>query len=322
MPDLLRLIPTQLPRLDVRSLADILIVASLIYGLLMMIKDTTAVMLVRGLVILVLGGALLSNQFNLPVLGWLIRSSIPALLVAIPILFQPELRRALEQVGRFGAHLPHRREISSHARVIEVIAVGARRLSDRRWGALLVLERDTALGEYAATGVELDAVLTVDLLEQIFHPNTRLHDGAAIIRSERVLAAGCLLPLAESLGTGQLLGTRHRAAVGISEQTDAVVVVVSEETGLISIANSGRLVRSMDEAKLRKVLAILLRSGSPGAPTWLRPGRGGEQSPAGARPGPARSSTGGAILAPLTFVAGPLVSRIGEWIGRGGSDLR
>src|SRR5215216_3815385 len=126
MPELLREIPSQFPGLDARSLADILIVASLIYGLLMMIKDTTAVMLVRGLVILILGGALLSNQFNLPILGWLIRSSIPALLVAIPILFQPELRRALEQVGRFGTHLPHRREISAHARVIEVIAVGAR----------------------------------------------------------------------------------------------------------------------------------------------------------------------------------------------------
>ena len=322
MPELLRVIPSELPRLDVRALADILIVASLIYGLLMMIKDTTAVMLVRGLVILILGGALLSSQFNLPILGWLIRSSIPALLVAIPILFQPELRRALEQVGRFGGHLPHRREISAHARVIEVIAVGARRLSDRRWGALMVLERDTALGEYAATGVELDALLTVDLLEQIFHPNTRLHDGAAIVRGERVLAAGCLLPLAESLGSGQLLGTRHRAAVGISEQTDAVVVVVSEETGVISIANNGRLVRGMDEAKLRKVLSILYRPSVGGAPGWLRPGRGAERSPAGSQPGPARGTTLGVLLVPLAFVAGPLLARVGEWLGRGGPELR
>lgn len=322
MPDLIRLIPSQFPGLDVRSLADILIVASLIYGLLMMIKDTTAVMLVRGLVILVLGGALLSNQFNLPVLGWLIRSSIPALLVVIPILFQPELRRALEQVGRFGPRLAHRREITAQGRVIEVVAVGARRLADRRWGALMVLERDTALGEYAATGVELDALLTVDLLEQIFHPNTRLHDGAAIIRGDRVLAAGCLLPLAESIGSGQLLGTRHRAAVGISEQTDAVVVVVSEETGLISIANNGRLVRGMDEAKLRKVLAILLRSGAPGARTWLRPGRAAEQGSAGAGTQRTQRPSPGAILAPLALVAGPLVARLGAWLGRGGPELR
>ena len=317
MDELLRMLPEALPRLDVRALADILIVASLIYGLLMMIKDTTAVMLVRGLVILVLGGALLSNQFNLPMLGWLIRNSIPALLVAIPILFQPELRRALEQLGRFGVHLPRGYEISSQSRVIETVAVGARRLSERRWGALIVLERDTALGEYAATGVQLDALFTVELLEQIFHPNTRLHDGAAIIRGERVLAAGCLLPLAESLGSGQFLGTRHRAAVGITEQTDAVVVVVSEETGGISIANNGRLVRSVDEAKLRKVLSILYRPALGGPPSWLRPGRAAERPTAGPQSGARRGTSVGAVLAPFSLGIGLVVARVAEWLGRG-----
>lgn len=308
MDALLRELPAELPRLDLRALADILIVAALIYGLLMMIKDTTAVILVRGLAILVVGGAVVSNIFSLPVLGWLVKSSIPALLVAVPILFQPELRRALQQVGLAGGLIPHGERQGSQARLVDVIAVGARRLADRRWGALLVLERETGLGEFAATGVEIDAKLSVDLLEQIFHPNTRLHDGAAIIRGERVLAAGCLLPLAESFGSGEVLGTRHRAAVGISQQTDAVVVIVSEETGGVSIANQGRLVRNMDEAKLRKVLGILYRPAlAEDLSRFLRPG--------GSSQAAARAS---GLLAPL-WVA---TSTVFSWFGRGGNRLQ
>jgi uncharacterized protein (TIGR00159 family) len=302
-----RELPATLPRLDLRALADILVVGALIYGLLMMIKDTTAVILVRGLAILVVGGALVSNLFNLPVLGWLVRSSIPALLVTVPILFQPELRRALQQIGLVGGLIPHGERSGGHARLVDSIAVGAKRLADRRWGALIVLERDTALGEFAATGVEIDAKLSVDLLEQIFHPNTRLHDGAAIIRDERVLAAGCLLPLAESIGAGEVLGTRHRAAVGISQQTDAVVVIVSEETGGVSIANQGRLVRNMDEAKLRKVLSILYRPAlADDLSRFLRPG--GSSS---------RTARASGLLAPL-WVA---TSTVCSWFGRGGNRL-
>ena len=307
MEALLRQVLAELPRLDLRALADIAIVAALIYGLLMMIKDTTAVTLVRGLAILVVGGALLSNIFNLPVLGWLVRNSIPALLVAIPILFQPELRRALEQVGRAGGLIPHGERAGTYARLIDVVAVSARRMSERRWGALIVLERDTALGEFAATGVEIDARLSVDLIEQIFHPNTRLHDGAAIVRGDRVLAAGCLLPLAESLASGEALGTRHRAAIGISAQTDAVVVVVSEETGGISIANNGRLVRNMDEVKLRKVLSILYRPAlAEDISRFLRPGSS------------TRSSTRAAGIFGPVWVA---TSNVLSWLGRGGSRV-
>jgi diadenylate cyclase len=272
---------------------------------------------------LILGGAVISNVFNLPMLGWLVRSSIPALLVVIPILFQPELRRALEQIGR-GLNLLHTTGTvpGPQSPLIEVIAVGARRLSERRWGALVVLERETALGEYAATGVEIDALLSVELLEQIFHPNTRLHDGAAIVRGERLLAAGCLLPLAESLAAGQVLGTRHRAAVGITEQTDAIVVVVSEESGQISIANNGRLVGNLDEAKLRKVLSILHRPAlTEDLSRWLRPSRSSARTPAGT----ASSGTGtrvGGILAPLGIALGVLLGRLGEWLGRGGPGAR
>jgi diadenylate cyclase len=350
MDSLINLLPAELPRVDVRGLADILIVAALIYGLLIMIKDTTAVMLVRGLAILVLGGAVVSNLFNLPVLGWLIKNSIPALLVAIPILFQPELRRALEQVGRAGGLLHSSGVTISQSRLIEVVAVAARRLAERRWGALIVLERETALGEYAATGVELDGLLSVDLLEQIFHPNTRLHDGAAILRGERLLAAGCLLPLAESHTAGHLLGTRHRAAIGITEQTDAIVIVVSEETGQISIANNGRLVRNMDEAKLRKVLSMNYRPAlGDDLSRWLRPskptkppspaqaetatradgpsvaGRASHSSADSKRPNSGQRTprgSGHALIAPVALALGMLLSRLAEWFGRGGPGVR
>jgi diadenylate cyclase len=188
-------------------------------------------------------------------------------------------------------------------------------MSERRWGALVVLERETALGEYAATGVEIDALLSVEMLEQIFHPNTRLHDGAAIIRGERILAAACVLPLTETLGGGAILGTRHRAAVGITETTDAIVVVVSEETGQISIANKGRLVRNLDEAKLRKVLQILYRPeelqrvlGS-GPPT----GSDGPPSTNGTAGGDGQGTTSGSggALAPISHLFGRVFSRLG-----------
>lgn len=309
--------PSEIPRLDLRGLTEILIVAALIYGLLMMIKDTTAVMLVRGLATLILGGALISNLFNLPILGWLIRNSIPALLVAIPILFQPELRRALQQIGRAGRLLPHTTAAGGQSHVNEVIAVSARRLSEQRWGALIVIERETALGEYAATGVELDGLLSVDLLEQVFHPNTRLHDGAAIVRGSRLLSAGCVLPLSETIRVGQPLGTRHRAAVGITEQTDAIVVVISEQSGQISIANNGRLVGNMDEAKLRKVLGILYRPPlSEDLSRFLRPDKA--PSSADAR----TAARAGGFLALLSIAVGVLITRLNDLFGRGGPGAR
>jgi diadenylate cyclase len=191
--------------------------------------------------------------------------------VAVPILFQPELRRALEQVGRAGGLLPHPSALSGSGRVVDVVAVAARRLSERRWGALLVLERETALGEYAQTGVEIDGSLSVELLLNIFFPNSPLHDGAVIIRGDRLVAAGCVLPLAELQTNSVHYGTRHRAALGITEQTDAMTVVISEESGRISLANNGRLVANLDEGKLRKVLGILYRAPvGEQLPAWIR----------------------------------------------------
>lgn len=271
MDGLLRAVGTALAQLEWRSVADILIVAGIIYWLLTLIRGTTAVMLIRGIVTLIVAGTILAYLFNLTVLTWLLRNSIPALIVAVPILFQPELRRALEQVGRAGGLIPHAPVLTNSAHVIDVVAVAARRLSERRWGALMVLERETGLAEYAQTGVQIDGALTVELLLNVFYPNSPLHDGAVIIRGDRLVAAGSVLPLAETHTTHTLHGTRHRAAAGITEQTDAVSIVVSEESGRISLANHGRLSASFDEAKLRKVLGILLRpTVGEQLPPWFR----------------------------------------------------
>lgn len=282
---------------DPRTIIDIFIVAGVLYWLLSLISGTTAATLVRGILILLVFGFVLSSAFNLVMLGWLLRSAIPALLVAVPILFAPELRRALEQLGRAGRFIPRASTVSPAARVADTVATTARQLSDRRWGALIVIERGTALGEYVESGVPIDGLISVDLLLSIFYPNSPLHDGAVIVRGERVVAAGVVLPLAQS-ATIEHVGTRHRAAVGITERTNAVAVIVSEETGGISIANTGRLVRNLGEARLRKVLEMLDRAAQPPqAPSWrtfldnLR-GGGNGRGPGGGNSPPAVKDPG------------------------------
>lgn len=258
-------------RLDLRSLIDIAIVSGLLYWLLSLISGTSAATLVRGILVLLTVGFVLSNVFNLIMLGWLLRNAIPAMLVAVPILFAPELRRALEQLGRAGWWLPRSPVVSPTTRVADTVAVAAQRLAERRWGALIVIERGTPLGEYAQTGTPIDGVVSADLLLNIFYPNTPLHDGAVIVRGDRVVAAGVVLPLAQSVSM-EHVGTRHRAAIGITERSDAIALVVSEETGRISIANAGRMVRNLTEAHLRRVLTILERSpaGGPFPPARAR----------------------------------------------------
>jgi diadenylate cyclase len=243
-----------------RALVDIAIVTIVLYWLLTLISGTSAATLVRGILILLTLGFALSNLLNLTMLGWLLRNSLPAMLVGVPILFAPELRRALEQLGRAGSLIPRTPPVSPATKVADVVATAAQRLADRRWGALIVLERGTALGEYAQSGIRIDGLLSVDLLLNIFYPNSPLHDGAVILRGDRLVAAGSVLPLAES-ATVEHVGTRHRAAIGITERSDAIAVVVSEETGAVSIANAGRMVRNLGHARLRKVLAILDRTG-------------------------------------------------------------
>jgi diadenylate cyclase len=268
-------------RFGVRDLLDIAIVALVLYWLLSLISGTSAATLVRGILILLTVGFVLSNAFNLTMLQFLLRNSIPALIFAIPVLFQPEIRRALEQLGRAGSLFPRTTVISPNTRLAETIARAAQQLAERRFGALLILERSTPLGEYASKGVAMDALLSSELLLNIFWPNTPLHDGAVIVHGDRVVAAGVVLPLATS-PTVEHIGTRHRAAIGITEISDAIAVVVSEETGTISLANAGRMVRNLGEARLQKVLSILDRSGAgvngSGRPVHL-PGLGRLREP-------------------------------------------
>jgi uncharacterized protein (TIGR00159 family) len=251
-------------RFGVSAALDIAIVALVLYWLLSLIAGTSAATLVRGILILLTVGFVLSNVFNLTMLQFLLRNAIPLLIFAIPVLFQPELRRALEQLGRAGSLIPRTTAVSPNTRTAEIIARAAQELAERRFGALLVLERATPLGEFASKGVAIDALLSSELLLNIFWPNSPLHDGAVIIHGDRVVAAGVVLPLAQS-PTVEHMGTRHRAAIGITEISDAIAVVVSEETGTISLSNAGRMVRNLGEARLQKVLSILDRSSNNGA---------------------------------------------------------
>jgi diadenylate cyclase len=259
-------------RFGISSVLDIAIVALLLYWLLSLIAGTSAATLVRGILTLLALGFFLSNVFQLTMLQFLLRASIPALIFAIPVLFAPELRRALEQLGRAGSLIPRTNVISTNTRLADTVAAAAQQLAERRFGALLVIERSTPLGDFSASGVGVDALLSSELLLNIFWPNSPLHDGAVIIRGDRVVAAAIVLPLARS-PTVEHMGTRHRAAIGITEVSDAIAVVVSEETGNISLANAGRMVRNLSEPRLRKVLSILERgaAGSNGRGPGPRP---------------------------------------------------
>ncbi len=219
-------------------------------------QGTRAVTLVRGILLVAFAGVLASNFLQLTAVTWLIRNSIPALLVAIPVIFQPELRRALERLGRPQTLLMSRRNTTS-TQFIALLSRASGALSKSGLGALIVIERHTGLQEYIDTGVQLDAEVSLDLLLTVFHKGTPLHDGAVIIRDERILAAACTLPLSENPDLERELGTRHRAAVGITESTDAIAIVVSEETGIISVAQNAHLTRYLDEGNLNRLLTNL-----------------------------------------------------------------
>lgn len=241
-----------LGHLTLSSALDILLVALIFYGLFYLVQGTRAVTLLRGTVILILLAILASSVFQLTAFNWLVRNSIPALLVAIPVIFQPELRRALERLGRPGMLLARRN--ASTAQTINTIVRATSQLSERGFGALIVLEQTTGLQDFVDTGVLLDARLSDDLLCTIFSKHSALHDGAVIIREDRVVAAACMLPLSENDTLARELGTRHRAALGVTEGTDAIAVVVSEETGQVAVAHNGRLVRHLDEGELSRLL--------------------------------------------------------------------
>ena len=252
--------------LDWLAVLDILLVTLVIYGLLALVRGTQAVVLLRGIIILAVATVLLTSFLQLPAFSWLLRNSLPALLIAVPVIFAPEIRRALERLGRAGAGININTREAEMEQVVEAIAAAAVRLSERRHGALIVIERQVGLKDRADTGVHLDAAVTVELLVQIFYPNTPLHDGAVILKGPRIQAAACIMPLTSGENiTDRQMGLRHRAALGISEVSDAVAVVVSEETGAISVAHNGRMIQRLDAARLRHILAAFYRPRGSGS---------------------------------------------------------
>jgi diadenylate cyclase len=261
MQDLLNTIRENLSRLDWRAAVDILLIAAIIYWVLLLLRRTTAMSVLRGIAFIFIGAFVLARVFDLKVLSFLLRNSFIAVLIGIPIVFQPELRRALERLGRTGRRAWLGR--ANYDQVIDAVAGAACNLASARHGALMVLERETGLEDYIDTGVRVDAAPSVELLQGIFFPNSPLHDGAVILRENRVVAAACTLPLAEESGKS-MFGTRHRAALGISERTDAVSVVVSEETGQVSVASNGRMLQRLDETRLRATLQTILGGAAAG----------------------------------------------------------
>jgi diadenylate cyclase len=241
-------------RLTWLSVVDVLLVALIFYGLLRLFQGTQAVSLLRGILVVALVVAMATALFPLTAFSWLLRNSLPVILVAIPVVFQPELRRALERLGRTNPLLGRSAPADVAQRVIYEIVRAVEMLAREKTGALIVLEGETGLEEHIESGQRIDGRVSARLLTTIFFPNTALHDGAVIIRGDRLVAAGCVLPLTARALSDSSLGTRHRAAVGITEQNDALAITVSEETGIVSIARNGRIVRRLDSQRLRRIL--------------------------------------------------------------------
>ncbi|MFD2608575.1 diadenylate cyclase CdaA [Deinococcus taklimakanensis] len=264
---------TPIGQVNVQDVLDIVLVAFLVYQGYLLLAGTRAVNVVRG--ILVFAGVWFAARLlGLTTLSYLLGRAGTVGLFALIVLFQPELRAALERVGR-----PRGREGADSGATLQTLARAMDRLAERKTGALIAIERQTPLGEYAATGVTLDAVVSVPFLEALFARNAPLHDGGVIVQGSRVVAAGCLFPLQSSDGTYRRYGTRHRAALGLSELTDAVVLVVSEERGSMRIALGGRLGPDLNGAELREKLRELVYE-QPSPPSRTAP-------PAPQEPGPA-----------------------------------
>jgi len=244
-----------LATIGILDIVDIAVVAYFLYTLYQILKNTRAATLVKGLLILLII-MMGSRWMNLHVITWLMEKSMTVILVALPVVFQPELRRALEQIGRGkwfhkgGSELDE----AEFETMLSNVTNATVAMSRRKLGALMVFERNTGLEERIETGTAVDGLLSEALLLNIFEKDTPLHDGAVIIRGKRIVAASCLLPLTENRNLSQDLGTRHRAGIGVSEQSDAVVLIVSEETGTISIARNGELIRYLHADDVREIL--------------------------------------------------------------------
>jgi diadenylate cyclase len=249
---------------------DVAVVAFLLYQLLRLLRGTQGTQILVGLVLLAVVGVV-ATQLNLVLLSWLFKNAGFFILIGVIVMFQPELRRALDQIGRLGklgrplsgySTRLYSQAISEAIRAVE-------RLSVRKNGALIAVERDVGLEDYAATGVKINGEISAEFLQSIFYPNSPLHDGAVIVRGNRIIAAGCLLPLPEEGAVRERLGTRHRAALGLSLASDALVLVVSEETGAISVIEEGKITKNLDGDGLRRVVSVKVPSPVPNGNGFL-----------------------------------------------------
>jgi diadenylate cyclase len=248
-----------LPDINLINILDILVVAVLVYLLMLQLRGTRAVQLIKGLIVLLVV-ATVSSWLGLYTINWIMNKIMAMVIVAIPVVFQPELRRALERLGRgkfFARHLYFLGEEAA-GRMTNELTRAMISMSKRKMGGLIVMEQETGIYDYMETGIKIDALVSGELLLNIFTPSTPMHDGAIIIRGDRVAAAGCFLPLSENPDLDKDLGTRHRAGIGITEHSDALVLIVSEESGIISAAHEGRLTRNLDENSLRELLTATL----------------------------------------------------------------
>ncbi len=245
-------------RLGPNALLDIALTSVLIYGVFRLVQGTRAVRVVVGVVLLYVI-FIVAQALDLVLLTSIMQTGAVVGLVALVVIFQPELRRGLDRLGRVGSlRWLGPSDATSHQRVAAILATAAATLSKRRIGALVAVERDTGLADMAETGEALDAILSVDLLTSLFEPGSALHDGAAVVSGDKIVAAGVMLPLADRGRSKERYGTRHRAAMGVTEQTDALAIVVSEETGAISLAEGGGIIRELGEEDLRQRLFSLL----------------------------------------------------------------
>ncbi len=262
---------------------DIAIVAYVLYRLFVLMRGTRAIQLLKGVVMLLVAG-IVAHWLQLTTVIYILNYVQMGLVVAVPVVFQPELRRALEQLGRgrLLAPAPSFLPEEEFGKVVDEVAGACDVLTRNKIGALVVIERETGLKDIAETGTAIDGLISAPFLINLFVPNAPLHDGAVILRGNRVVAAGCFLPLSENPSISRELGTRHRAAVGLSEQSDALVIVASEETGALSIATAGKLIRNLDESSLREMLKSLMKTPAPRATSrrsldFLRRGRAGSE---------------------------------------------
>lgn len=227
------------------SAVDILLVATVVFLVLYLLRDTKALVLLRGVLFLIVVISLLSSLRVLPAFSWLTTNTLPTLLLAIPVIFAPEIRRGLERLGRTGSIFAKDNFSSEMERIIQTVVQASRRIAERKYGGLIVFSRLDSLQAYIETGIRLEAAVTPETLIQIFYPKTPLHDGAMIISDEKITAAGCVLPLSSSgvleESPERLMGLRHRAALGVAEESDAIAVVISEETGIVSLAYDGKI---------------------------------------------------------------------------------